>query len=74
MENLVQTRAGSLKNVWILFKIFVCLIIVGAVCEFVAEKYDEYRYSLPGKLIDIGGYRIHIHCSGQKNSNQPNKT
>ena len=23
------------------------------------------QYPAPGKLVDVGGYRLHIHCQGQ---------
>ena len=27
-------------------------------------QWEGYRYPLPGKLVDIGGVRLHINCSG----------
>ena len=26
---------------------------------------DTSLYEAPGKLVDVGGYRLHIHCQGQ---------
>lgn len=28
-------------------------------------------YPPPGKLVDLGGWRLHIHCTGQASSSQP---
>lgn len=30
-----------------------------------ATAIDDYRYPPRGKLVDIGGYRLHFHASGQ---------
>ena len=32
--------------------------------QFVATKLDEWRYPAPGKMIDIGGYRLHMLDKG----------
>lgn len=42
----------------------IILIVVGFMYESVSESYDAKAYPPPGKLVDIGGYRLHIHCSG----------
>jgi pimeloyl-ACP methyl ester carboxylesterase len=47
----------------------ICLIAVlllsGAAYQFISTKIDEGAYPPPGKLVDIGGYRLHINCSGE---------
>lgn len=51
---------------------FACLIttllISGASYQYVYTKLDERAFPPLGKLIDIGGYRLHINCSGQGTS------
>lgn len=46
-----------------------CLIAVlwlsGATYQFVSTKIDENAYPPPGKLVNVGGYRLHINCSGE---------
>jgi len=37
---------------------------LGAGYEAVASGGDATRYPAPGQLIDVGGYRMHIHCMG----------
>lgn len=40
------------------------LALVGASYEAVAATGDARRYPAPGQLVDIGGYRLHLHCVG----------
>ena len=46
----------------------VGLVIVGlaagAVYQAVAGDVDETRYPPPGRLVDIGGRRLHLYCIG----------
>ena len=41
------------------------LLLSGAAYQFISTKIDESTYPPPGKLVDIGGYRLHINCSGE---------
>lgn len=29
------------------------------------QEYTKPRYSPPGKLVDVGGYRLHLNCTGK---------
>jgi pimeloyl-ACP methyl ester carboxylesterase len=40
------------------------LILVGYIYEPIAEAADAKGYPPPGQLVDVGGYRLHIHCTG----------
>ncbi|HKY56049.1 MAG TPA: alpha/beta hydrolase [Anaerolineales bacterium] len=40
------------------------LMIVGAIYETLAEAADAKAYPPPGQLVDVGGYRLHINCTG----------
>jgi pimeloyl-ACP methyl ester carboxylesterase len=31
----------------------------------IATMIDDYRYPPPGELVDIGGYKLHIHSTGK---------
>ena len=37
---------------------------MGAIYESLAEAADVKGYPPPGELVDVGGYRLHIHCTG----------
>jgi pimeloyl-ACP methyl ester carboxylesterase len=47
--------------------ILLGLLLSFALYQKVATVIDDYRYPPPGKLIDIGGYRLHFNASGQGN-------
>lgn len=42
----------------------IALLCLGALYQYGAEALDNYRYPAPGKLIDVGGYKLHIRCTG----------
>lgn len=41
------------------------VMCAGAMYQFVATKVDDARFVPPGKLVDIGGYSLHINCMGE---------
>jgi pimeloyl-ACP methyl ester carboxylesterase len=43
----------------------VVLLLAGAAYQFVATKIDERKYPAPGRLVDVGGYRLHLYCVGE---------
>ena len=49
---------------WLIAGIFL-LIAIGAIYQAVATQSDKRNYPAPGQLVDVGGYRLHIHCLGQ---------
>jgi pimeloyl-ACP methyl ester carboxylesterase len=42
------------------------LAFVGAIYQVIATSITERKYPPPGKLVDVGGHRLHIHCSGHE--------
>ena len=40
------------------------LLLVGYIYEPIAEAADAKAYPPPGELVDVGGYRLHINCTG----------
>lgn len=40
------------------------LLLSGSIYQFISTKIDERTYTHPGTLVDVGGYRLHINCSG----------
>jgi pimeloyl-ACP methyl ester carboxylesterase len=44
--------------------LLIGLVGLGAGYEAIASVGDATRYPAPGQLVDIGGYRMHIHCMG----------
>jgi len=48
-----------------LLVLLVALAAAGFLYENISEARDRRFNPMPGKLIDVGGYRMHIDCSGQ---------
>ncbi|MBG0830339.1 alpha/beta fold hydrolase [Planomonospora sp. ID67723] len=46
----------------------VLIALAGAAfgAEAVAESGDDTRHPMPGRLVDVGGHRLHLHCEGPR--------
>jgi pimeloyl-ACP methyl ester carboxylesterase len=40
------------------------LLLAGVVFQFVTTKIDERRYPALGEMVDVGGYDLHLNCTG----------
>jgi pimeloyl-ACP methyl ester carboxylesterase len=40
------------------------LLLVGYIYEPIAQAADAKAYPPPGELVDVGGHRLHINCTG----------
>ncbi len=47
-----------------LITFILALFCIGIIYNFISLKLDAIRYPAPGRLVDIGGYKLHIDCSG----------
>jgi len=47
------------------------LLAMGAIYEAVASANDLKQYPMPGKLIDMGGFRLHLYCTGERKAGEP---
>jgi pimeloyl-ACP methyl ester carboxylesterase len=43
----------------------LAIAATGAAYEAIASTQDAVRYPRPGRMVDVGGHRLHIDCSGQ---------
>lgn len=41
------------------------IVGLGAAYQWISTKRDDSKYPAPGKLIDVGGYSLHIHTTGE---------
>ncbi len=41
------------------------LAAAGAAYQHYAERRDAERHPAPGRLVDVGGHRLHLHCAGE---------
>src|SRR5215218_575032 len=62
-----QLRSRSRR--WLLYPVIAMLALaaVGGGYETVGEATDE-DYPMPGQLIDVGGHRLHLNCTGSRQS------
>ena len=64
-----QSRRGLRGWIWrgLVWMIagLLALAVIGAVYQAVATEIDQRAYPPPGKMVDIGDHRLHIHCVGQ---------
>jgi hypothetical protein len=44
--------------------LIIVLGLAGAAYESAASAADLRAYPPPGQMVDVGGYRLHIHCTG----------
>jgi pimeloyl-ACP methyl ester carboxylesterase len=48
-----------------LLTLFLLLAATGFVYENISESRDRRFHPMPGRRVDVGGYKMHIHCAGQ---------
>ncbi len=44
--------------------LFIALATVGAIYEYRSRVSDRHNFPPPGKLVDLGSYRLHLQCAG----------
>jgi pimeloyl-ACP methyl ester carboxylesterase len=64
----VQARRNlrSLARRLVLYPLFVGLVVagVGGGYETIQEQVDRSTTAMPGHLLDVGGRRLYLHCTG----------
>ncbi len=55
------------KMLIISMAVIMALASIGTSYQYIATKIDDYRYPAPGKMVDVGGFKLHINCSGTGN-------
>ena len=65
-------KPTALKSVLRVFlAIIIFLPLSGTLYQIIATALDQRSYPPPGKLVDVGGYRLHIYCSGENMDGRP---
>ena len=44
--------------------LFIALATVGAIYEYQHRTSDRHNFPPPGRLVDVGGYKLHLQCAG----------
>jgi pimeloyl-ACP methyl ester carboxylesterase len=64
----VQARRSlhSHTHAWVLYPLLAALLLssVGGVYETYREADDPTVDAMPGQLVDVGGHKLHISCTG----------
>ena len=58
------SRAGFLLWLARIVAGLLVLAVIGAIWESTSEAADVRAYPPPGQMVDVGGYRLHIDCTG----------
>jgi pimeloyl-ACP methyl ester carboxylesterase len=45
--------------------LLLIIVIAGAIYQFVATRAGAQKYPPPGKLVDVGGFKMHLNCIGE---------
>jgi pimeloyl-ACP methyl ester carboxylesterase len=66
-SRLTLRRVGSWTGFVLLglVALIMWLAASGAAYEAIMAAGDDTRYPARGQLVDVGGYRLHIHCVGE---------
>ena len=61
----VRRQLRSRIGRWLLYPVLAVLMIasIGGGYQTVRESLDARAYPPPGQLIDVGGRRLHLHCT-----------
>ena len=63
MSNMVIVWIGRVLGG--LVGLIILLALAGIVYQAIGNARDKEKYPPPGKLVDVGGYRLHINCMGE---------
>jgi pimeloyl-ACP methyl ester carboxylesterase len=64
---VIQTRRAPLgRSRWLLYPVVVVLglFAIGGGLETILEAVDRGAHPMTGQLVDVGGHRLHINCTG----------
>jgi hypothetical protein len=49
----------------------IALTTIGAIYQAVATEMDKRAYAPPGQMVDVGGYSLHLYCTGANVNGSP---
>jgi pimeloyl-ACP methyl ester carboxylesterase len=56
---------GWLKRMALWFMVgIITLAAIGATYQVIATQIDLRAYPAPGQMVDVGGYQMHLYCTG----------
>src|SRR5256884_5080505 len=66
MTMQARRHLRSVTRRLLLYPLFAALVIagVGGSYETIQEQVDRSATAMPGHLVDVGGHRLYVHCTG----------
>jgi pimeloyl-ACP methyl ester carboxylesterase len=66
MTMQARRHLRSITRRLMLYPLFVAIVIagVGGSYETIQEQVDRSSIAMPGHLVDVGGRRLYVHCTG----------
>ena len=65
VRTFVRSRSLLSRILKFLIASLALIVAAGAVFQFSMTLWESHLYRPPGKLVDIGGLRLHINCTSQ---------
>ena len=62
-------RSSTIRQLMPVFAAFSIVTCLGAVVD--TQNTTDAPYPPPGRLVDIGGWRLHLNCTGRATASQP---
>ena len=54
-----------------LLTLFIILLVAGILYQAIATEFDKRNYPPASELVDVGGYRLYLHCIGENIDQRP---
>lgn len=58
-------RSHRVRRTWHILGGLAVLASAGAVYQAIATAKDRRKYPAPGQMVDVDGFRLHLHCTGK---------
>jgi pimeloyl-ACP methyl ester carboxylesterase len=63
--NLARSTNHRLRSLLLMLLVFFAAIIsAGAIYQIVSTRRERRAHPMPGNLVDVGGFKMHIDCAG----------
>jgi pimeloyl-ACP methyl ester carboxylesterase len=61
-----RRKLHSRTRSWVVYPLLgvYALCACGGAYQSIRESLDRRTFAAPGQLVDVGGYRLHLHCTG----------
>jgi pimeloyl-ACP methyl ester carboxylesterase len=64
----VESRRSIIRYVRTALLILLATVLLLPLCglayQWIATRWDEHRYPMPGRLVEVEGHRVHLDCRG----------